>query len=103
LPKDAPAKRFWSVTAYDTATAAGLAGTNKYPSISSKNNPVKNKDGSTTLYFGPKPVDGIAKENYLNTPKNKGWFALLRLYAPDKGFFERTWEPGNLKKISCEE
>jgi len=101
LPANVPAKLFWSVTAYDATTAAGLGTNNKYPSIGDRDKPEQNKDGSTTLYFGPEPVAGKAAQNYLHTPKNKGWFSLIRLYGPEKSFFDRTWQPGDFKKINC--
>lgn len=101
LPANVPAKLFWSVTAYDATTAAGLGTNNKYPSIGDRDKPQQNKDGSTTLYFGPAPVEGKASQNYLHTPENKGWFSLIRLYGPQKSFFERTWKPGDFEKIKC--
>ena len=101
LPANVPAKLFWSVTAYDATTAAGLGTNNKYPSIGDRDKPQQNKDGSTTLYFGPEPIAGKASQNYLHTPENKGWFSLIRLYGPEKSFFERTWQPGDFEKIKC--
>ncbi|MFV2005636.1 MAG: DUF1254 domain-containing protein [Gammaproteobacteria bacterium] len=101
LPANVPAGLFWSVTAYDASTAAGLGTNNKYPSIGDRDQPKQNKDGSTTLYFGPQVIAGKPAKNYLHTPENKGWFSLIRLYAPQKSFFERTWRPGDFKKISC--
>lgn len=100
LPANVPAKLFWSVTAYDASTAAGLATNNKYPSIGDRDNPEQNKDGSITLYFGPKALNKQTK-NYLHTPEGKGWFGLIRLYGPKKSFFDRTWQPSDFKKISC--
>ncbi len=66
-----------------------------------RDKPEQNKDGSTTLYFGPEPVAGKASQNYLHTPENKGWFSLIRLYGPEKSFFERTWQPGDFEQIKC--
>lgn len=101
LPKDVPAKLFWSVTAYDASTAAGVKGTGTYPSIGDCDKPVQNADGSTTLYFGPKVVKGFDK-NYVNTPEHKGWFGLIRLYAPAEGVFDYSWRPGDFEKVSCD-
>jgi len=101
LPANVPAGLFWSVTAYDASTAAGLGTNNKYPSIGDRDHPQQNKDGSTTLYFGPESIADAPAQNYLHTPENKGWFSLIRLYGPQKSFFERTWQPGDFEKISC--
>lgn len=62
---------------------------------------MKNEDGSTTLHFGPEAVEGVATENYLHTPENKGWFSVIRLYAPQQSFFDRTWQPGDFEKVAC--
>ncbi len=101
LPANVPAGLFWSVTAYDASTAAGLGTNNKYPSIGDRDHPQQNKDGSTTLYFGPESITDTPEQNYLHTPENKGWFSLIRLYGPQQSFFERTWQPGDFEKLSC--
>ena len=98
LPANVPAKLFWSVTVYDARTAAGLKNGQDYPSIGSRDKPVQNGDGSTTLYFSPKGPKGKEK-NWVKTVPGKGWFSLLRLYGPDKAFFDRTWKPGDFEKI----
>ena len=93
-----PAKLFWSLTAYDATTAAGLNNGQEYPSIGSRDNPVQNEDGSTTLYFAPKAPKGKEK-NWVKTVPGKGWFSLIRLYGPDRAFFDRTWIPGDFEKM----
>lgn len=98
LPANIPAKLFWSVTLYDASTAAGLKNGQEYPSIGSRDNPVKNADGSITLYFGPKAPKGNEK-NWVKTVPGKGWFSLIRLYGPGQGFFDRTWKPGDFEKM----
>lgn len=98
LPANVPAKLFWSLTAYDATTAAGLNNGQEYPSIGSRDNPVQNEDGSTTLYFAPKAPKGKEK-NWVKTVPGKGWFSLIRLYGPDRAFFDRTWIPGDFEKM----
>ena len=98
LPTNVPAKLFWSVTAYDAATAAGLHNGQDYPSIGSRDNPVQNADGSTDLYFGPNSPMGKEK-NWVKTVPGKGWFSLIRLYGPEQSFFDRTWIPGDFEKM----
>jgi hypothetical protein len=98
LPADVPAKLFWSLTAYDATTASGLQNGQEYPSLGSRDNPVKNADGSTTLYFAPEAPRGKEK-NWVKTVPGKGWFCLIRLYGPDQAFFDRTWIPGDFEKV----
>ena len=60
--------------------------------------PVQNADGSFEIYFGPKsPGEG---KNYLATLPGKGFFAILRLYGPRKAFFDKSWIPDDVKKLS---
>jgi hypothetical protein len=97
LPPNPPANNFWSVTVYDAETAAGLENGQPYPSLGSRDNPDTNDDGSITLYFGPEAPAGKQK-NWIRTIPGKGWFSLLRLYGPEKAFFEKEWIPGDVEK-----
>ncbi|WP_211226084.1 DUF1254 domain-containing protein [Psychrilyobacter atlanticus] len=99
LPKNVPAGLFWSLTAYDAETAAGVPSNNKYPSIGDRDNPIKNPDGSTTLWFGPSLPEGAYTENYVHIPKDKNWFSLIRLYGPKKSLFTGEWIPGEFIEI----
>lgn len=97
LPPDVPAKNFWSVTLYDPVTAGGLQNGQPFPSLNSRDEPVKNDDGSTTLYFGPEAPEG-KETNWLATVPGKGWFTLLRLYGPEEAFFDQSWIPNDFEK-----
>ncbi len=98
LPADAPAKLFWSVTAYDAITAAGLDNGQPFPSINSRDDIALNDDGSVTLYFGPQAPEGKSG-NWVATVPGKGWFSILRLYGPEEPFFDKSWIPGDFEKI----
>ncbi|MEJ2027414.1 MAG: DUF1254 domain-containing protein, partial [Limibacillus sp.] len=56
LPKDIPAKDFWSFTLYDNQTRSMLQTDQQFPGLSSvdKNAPKPNGDGSYDIYFSPK-------------------------------------------------
>ncbi|CAB3809595.1 DUF1254 domain-containing protein [Paraburkholderia fynbosensis] len=97
LPANVPAKLFWSVTAYDATTASGLDNGQPFPSIGSRDEVKPNADGSITLYFGPTAPAG-KESNWVKTVPGKGWFSLLRLYGPEKSFFDRSWIPGDFEK-----
>ncbi len=96
LPKDVPAKLFWSITLYDPENGAGLDNGQPFPSINSMDKPVTNTDGSYDFYFGPESP-GTGK-NWIATVPNKGFFVNVRLYAPMKAFFDQTWQPDDIKK-----
>ncbi|WP_281612789.1 DUF1254 domain-containing protein [Flammeovirga sp. SubArs3] len=96
LPKDVPAKNFWSVCVYDPQTRSELQTGQRFPSINSQRNPLqKNTDGSYTLYFGPNSPKGH-ESNWIQTVPGKGWFTILRLYGPLNPWFNKTWEPGEI-------
>jgi hypothetical protein len=59
---------------------------------------VANDDGSIDLYLGQKAP--VGKEgNWLATPKGRGYFAILRLYAPTEPAINMTWKPGDIEKV----
>jgi len=98
LPPDIPAALFWSVTLYEAENASGLANGQPFPSLGKLNNPVQDPDGSTTLYIGPKAPKGKAG-NWLATVPGRGFFAILRLYAPTEPAIDMSWKPGDIERV----
>ncbi len=99
LPKDIPAKTFWSVVVYDTQTRSELQTDNPFPSLNSLSGTVvPNADGSTDLYFGPTAPEG-KDGNWVQTVPGKGWFTLFRLYGPLEAWFDRSWRPGEIEMV----
>jgi hypothetical protein len=97
LPKGVPAALFWSVTVYDPVTGSGLDNGQAFPSINAMDKPTPNPDGSTDIYFSPtSPGEG---RNWLKTLPDKGFFVILRLYAPTKAFFDQSWKPSDIEKL----
>ena len=97
LPRDIPAGLFWSVTLYDAANGSGLDNGQPFPSLGKLDKPAQAEDGSTTLTFGPKPPpDG--KGNWLATVSGRGFFAILRLYAPEQAALDGSWKPGDIER-----
>lgn len=97
LPRDIPAKDFWSFVVYDPQTRSELQTGQPFPSVNSQRDPLNPaEDGSVTLMFGPdRPDEG--SENWIQTVAGKNWFGLLRLYGPLEPWFDRTWIPGDLE------
>jgi hypothetical protein len=103
LPKDIPAKEFWSFTVYDNQTRSMLETPQRFPRAGSQTYPspaaVPNADGSTTIYFGPtKPADAKAG-NWIQTVPGKGWFTILRLYSPKESFFTKEWRQSEIELV----
>ena len=98
LPPNIPAANFWSVTLYEAQNASGLANGQPFPSLGSRDKPQQNVDGSTDLYLGPKAPEGKTS-NWLATVPGKGYFAIIRLYGPTEAAIQKSWKPGDFKKI----
>jgi hypothetical protein len=97
LPADIPAELFWSVTLYEAENASGLDNGQPFPSLGKLNKPAQNADGSTDLYIGPKAPAG-KEGNWLATAPERGFFAILRLYAPAQAAIDGSWKPGDIEK-----
>ena len=90
VPANAPVAQFWSFTVYDNETRC-FVDTGVQPDRSSRDNIVKNADGSVDLYFGPKAPAGKPATNWIETIPGKGWFTYFRLYGPTQAYFDRSW------------
>jgi hypothetical protein len=103
LPKGIPAEAFWSFTLYDNQTRSMLKTPQKYPRAGSQAYPSPAaepaEDGSVTVWFAPKQPEGAARGNWIQTDPVKGWVALLRLYSPMPGFFDKSWQPTEIVPV----
>jgi len=97
LPPDIPAELFWSVTLYEAENASGLDNGQPFPSLGKLDEPEQNEDGSTTLHIGPQAPEG-REGNWLATAPDRGFFAILRLYAPSQPALDGSWKPGDIVK-----
>ena len=99
IPKDAPAKKFWSIVVYDPQTRSELQTSQPYPSRNSaRDQMISNEDGSVDLYFGPTPPKGM-EANWIETVPGKGWFTILRLYSPLEAWFDKSWRPSEIELV----
>ncbi|MEZ5901523.1 MAG: DUF1254 domain-containing protein [Hyphomicrobiaceae bacterium] len=103
LPKDVPAKAFWSFTLYDNQTRSMLQTPQKYPRAGSQSYPSPAaeaaEDGTTTVWFSPQQPKGVARGNWIQTMPDRGWFTILRLYSPLPSFFDKTWRPSEIELV----
>jgi hypothetical protein len=98
VPKDVPAKDFWSAIVYDAKSRSMLQTSQPMPSISSYTNPEVNADGSVDIYFGPKAPAGKEK-NWIETVPDKGWTMIFRIYGPLEPFYKQTWKLNDIKLL----
>jgi len=103
LPKNIPARAFWSLTLYDNQTRSMLQTSQRYPRAGSQTYPSPaaevSADGSTTIYFSPTKPEGIKRGNWIQTTPGKGWFTILRLYSPLESFFTKKWQPSEIELV----
>jgi hypothetical protein len=99
VPKDPPVAQFWSLAVYDNESRC-LIDTGGYPDRSSRDDIVKNADGTWDLYAGPTAPEGKPPQNWIKTLPNKGWFPLFRFYAPTKAYFDRSWVLPDIEPVN---
>ena len=97
VPKDTPAKDFWSVIVYSMETKNFIKDAPRV-GLSSRNADTMqvNDDGSYDIYFAPKAPKG-KESNWI--PTGEDFFLLFRLYGPDGKDWFKTWILGDLEKI----
>ncbi|WP_295890612.1 DUF1254 domain-containing protein [uncultured Vibrio sp.] len=99
VPADVPATNFWAVTLYSEKDRLMIENDAGSPEVSSRKQNLKvNADGSTDLYFGPKPVEGF-ENNWIQTNPGKGWFPYFRFYGPTEQMFDKTWTMGDIELV----
>lgn len=91
IPKDIPAKQFWSITVYDDATWAFIDNDMGRSGLGLFNTPdmQMNDDGSVDVYFGPEAPEGL-ESNWVPTSGKKP-YVWLRLYGPDEAFWNKSF------------
>jgi len=98
LPKDVPARNFWSVIAYDSANATWFENQPK-AGVASSDKGVKVKgDGTIDIYFGPKAPAGEQANWVPTTPKNNYWL-YFRFYGPEPAVFTKSWQLPDLEEV----
>ena len=97
VPKDTPAKDFWSAIVYSMETKGFVTDVDRVGISSRDKDTLKmNDDGSVDLYFAPEAPKGL-ESNWV--PTGEDFFLLFRLYGPDKPLFEKTWILDDVEKV----
>lgn len=89
-----PANAFWSITMYDANYFFVDNPLNKY-TVSPRNNPKFNPDGSLDLYVQNESPGKDKEANWLPAPKGE-FVLMMRLYWPkekDPSIIDGTWKP----------
>ena len=100
IPADPPVGNFWAVTVYDTQTRSMLQTDQDAPTVGGNTEGLKkNRDGSYTVYYGPKAPEGY-ENNWIETIPGKSWFVILRMYSPLEPWIEQTWRPSEIELVN---
>ena len=84
---------------YDTQTRSQLQTDQQFPTLDTYAKGLeKNKDGSITLYYGPKAPKG-KESNWLQTVPGKSFFVCLRMYGPTQPWIDGTWRPSAVNLV----
>jgi hypothetical protein len=99
VPKDIPAKQFWSLTMYDRRTWAFVNNPLDRAGLGSFNmEQMKvNADGSVDLYVGPNAPAGL-ESNWIPT-MGKEPYLWLRLYAPEEAFWQKSFKMPDVELV----
>ena len=98
IPPNPPAAQFWSIAVYSWDTRTLINNKQKRAGQSSRQDLIKNADGSVDLYYGPKAPNGKEK-NWVQTIPGQGWWVYLRFYAPTESYFDKSWSMGDFERV----
>jgi hypothetical protein len=101
--QEPPADGFWSITMYEIDQGWWFVPNplNKF-TVSLRNNPVRNADGSLTLYFQHESPGKEKEANWLPAPKG-AFLPMIRLYWPKEtnpSILDGTWTPPRVVKVN---
>ena len=98
VPKDVPARQFWSLTLYDKEHLFASNPLNRF-SLGTKSKSMKlGDDGSLTLYVQANSPGPDKEANWLPAPKED--FSLyIRAYWPQAELTEGKWTPPHVEKL----
>jgi hypothetical protein len=98
MPKNPPAKSFWSVVVYDVNTRTPILNTTGIPDASSRTVDKLDADGSVTLHISSTLPEGVDKQNWIETNAGESWFAYLRFYGPTEAYFDESYPLQDIKQ-----
>jgi hypothetical protein len=99
VPKDMPAKQFWSLTMYNRDTWAFVRNPLDRAGLGSFNMDTMkvNADGTVDLYVGPTAPSGL-ESNWIPT-MGKTPYPWLRLYAPEEAFWNKSFKMPDVELV----
>jgi hypothetical protein len=97
VPKDTPARDFWSVIVYSMENKGFMSDTDRVGRSSQQLDEMNvNDDGSVDVYFAPTAPEG-KEANWIVTGED--FFLMFRLYGPEETAFDKTWQLGEVERL----
>jgi hypothetical protein len=100
LPPDPPAKLFWAVTLYNITDGTMPEAPQLLPSINQFDKAAHNEDGSIDLHFASTKPDGVPETNWIQSVEGRNFLCCIRFYGTAIEFYDQTWKPDDVVKIS---
>ena len=98
MPKDVPAKDFWSVIVYSMKTKGFIRDMSEIGLATRDEKNMKvNEDGSFDIYFGPEAPNGY-ENNFIPTG-GEDFFLLFRLYGPTSPDYFPNWKLNDVELL----
>jgi len=100
VPKDVPARDFWSAIAYSKETKAFIYNEQDTVGLSSydKAGMQVNDDDSVDIYFGETAPAGL-EANWVPTA-GEDFFVIFRFYGPEEAYFDKSFKLPDMVRIS---
>jgi hypothetical protein len=95
-----PAALFWAVTAYNVVDGTMPETPQLIPSINGYNKVATNSDGSVDLYFGANRPADAPESNWIQVIEGRDFLVALRLYGAEVAFYDQTWKPDDIVRLS---
>jgi len=96
IPAGASVKH-WEIAAYDLETGCFIRESSRVAINSGSPGTRKNADGSVDVSFASKPE--VGEFNWIHTASTRPWFAVFRVYDPERAVFESSWVLPDIEKI----
>jgi hypothetical protein len=96
-----PVDGFWSITMYDASYYFYPNALNKL-TVSMRDHPALNADGSLDLYFSHEKPANVSQANWLPAPSDQ-FILMMRMYWPKEtppSILDGTWSPPPVKKAN---
>ena len=95
-----PVDSFWSLGMYGTDLNLVANPIDRYSIGDRTAGLMKDPDGGLTIHLQAEAPDGDEAANWLPTPSEGEWFAILRPYRPRPVVIDATWECPPIERVS---